>query len=208
MTKEEFVTSIKDLPEDRQTVLLQEFELRDAEIQRLSEDNKNPEHLKNLIKERDEAKKKAKDFQDKLNSIETKSLEDERKYKELYQQHKARAEELQPKIESLSEEVQKLMQEKEAVETARRTELLARLPEGSDEKKFGETIKDLNQLSQYISLEEKRLKAGFTPDGGRNGKGLNLEGKKWRDLTMAEKSELKKVNPAKYEELFYKRNEG
>lgn len=88
------------------------------------------------------------------------------------------------------------------IEDERRTEVIGRLPEESEERTFAETITDHKQLLNFVKISEQKK---VNTDEGSTGKLKIDKDKKWDEYTFAEKTELKEKHLPQYTKLYYNR---
>lgn len=165
------------------------------------EKEKNEAELKRARAEAAENRKRAKEAEEKLAAAEAaraaaedEKLSDERKYKELADKRAAEIAKLNAKITELEGAATEL----ETMRTARRTELVDRLPEGlrAEFEGDGVTIAELERAVKMAEAmkpagSERRNSTGSDPAGEGTGTGAALS----EDDLLA----LKKSDPAAYQ---------
>ena len=196
MDRTEYEKSLEGLSEETKSKLLTTFDELNTSVTSLSEIKKS------AFKERDDYKTKLKALEDAKAEAETKAQLEQGKFKELFEKEKTEKEKLNEELSELKPFKEKYVK----VEADRRTELLEQLPEGNEElKKIAEKIPSLENLKEFVDVSLKQFGKKST-DGGRSGKGrINVDGKKWSDLTFAERAELQKSNPDAYDKLYNER---
>ena len=141
---------------------------------------------KKAFKERDEAKRKARE-------LEEKTLAEQGKWKELYEQTKA-------EYDKLNDDLSVNLQYREkytTLEKSIRESLISQLPEAK--RKFAERF-ELDELKEFVSVETQNIKPG-TADAARVGKGRADYSKvTLGELTDEEKDHLAKTNPVLYQQ--------
>ena len=120
----------------------------------------NTEHFQGLIKERDEAKKKLKEYEDKV-------LEEQGNYKDLVEKQKTELETERLEKERLTDELKKSNAELDEKRVAEANERKALLEKITDEKKkkIAEAL-PMNLLKDYVN--EQALHNPLGPDRGGN----------------------------------------
>lgn len=188
LTKEVFEKSLEGLSEEKKSELLKYYD-------QLS----NNDHLSTVIKERDDAKKKAKELEDSKAAAEAKALEEQGKYKDLYESTLKQLTEKDEQINTLLP----LKDKYSAIETERKKELIDKLPEGKL-REAAEKIGDLSLLKEHVEAVLETL--GDNKGGsfsGRSGKSkLVIEGKKWGDFATEELERIKKETPNEYKRMY------
>lgn len=151
---------------------------------------------KKAFQERDEAKRKARELEAKLKEIEEKSLQEQGKYKELYEQ---KAVEYSKKVEELSSNLQ--YKEKYIIlEKSIRESLIEQIPE--DKRKFAEKF-DLDELKEFVTVETKSTggKIGTADASYRTGKGrIDYSKAALSELTDEQKDDLAKNYPGLFQQ--------
>jgi len=196
MDRLEYEKSLEGLSEETKVKLLTTFDELNNEVSGLSEIKKS------AFKERDDYKKKLKALEDAKAEAETKAQLEQGKFKDLYEKELTEKNNLNKELS----EIKPFKEKYEKVETDRRNELLEQLPEGNEElKKIAEKIPSLENLKEFVDVSLKQF-GKKNVDGGRGGKGrIDVDGRKWNDLSFTERSELQKSNPAAYEKLYNER---
>lgn len=195
MNREEYEKSLEGLSEEKKAELLKHFDDQQELV-------KNESHLKQIIKERDEAKNRLKALEDAKAKAEADAKAKQGEFQSLYEETKVKAEGLEKTVAELNSYKEKYTK----VETDRRNELLAQLPEADEElKKVATKITDLEDLKEFVTVAISKL-GKKTVDGGRGGKGkVNVDGKSWDDFTFKERQELFVSNREAYDQLYRKK---
>lgn len=178
----ETVETVAETTESQQTETTETKPIDDA--------TKRLEYLerefKEVIKQRDEAKRKARE-------LEEKTLAEQGKWKELYEQTKA-------EYDRLNDDLSVNLQYREkytTLEKSIRESLISQLPEAK--RKFAERF-ELDELKEFVSVETQNIKPG-TADAARVGKGRADYSKvTLGELTDEEKDHLAKTNPVLYQQ--------
>jgi chromosome segregation ATPase len=209
--RDTYLKSLEGLPEEKKNELISVFD-----------ENEKLRNIKNeAFQDRDEVKKKNRELQEKLDAIEKekqeaerKRLEEQNEFKTLYEKSESEKadlkkinEELNGKLSPLEQQAKEAEEKAAKVEAERRKELLDRL-EDEDLKKIAEKIPANEDLRAFVETSLEKLNKRIGADGGRTGKFRKetISGKKWKDLTMQEKSDLKKNDPELYNKLYNERN--
>jgi len=166
-------------------------------------------HLLQAMKERDEAKAKAKqaiEFEAKVTELQQKlqAIEDQKKveageFQLLADGYKKKLDEVSPEIERLK----KIEAEHVDYITNRKKVILESIPE---DKRLDWQDADLKTLEKVAPLYNAKEILGV--DGGKGGKVLITTNKTMDDFTIDELDEIQKSNPTEYERLMnhkYKR---
>lgn len=181
------------MPEENKTAETVEQVAETTDIQQTeTTEQKPPEpnyyelEAKKAFKERDEAKKK-------LRELEEKTLQEQGKYKELYEQTKA-------EYDKLNEDLSVNLQYREKytiLEKSIRESLIQQLPEAK--RKFAERF-ELDELKEFVSVETQNMKPG-TADAARVGRGsVDYSKVTLGELTDEQKDHLAKTNPVLYQQ--------
>lgn len=144
---------------------------------------------------RDEVKQKYRELENKLTSGSTET-------QELMKAKDEKIDSLSSQLDELTKAKEELSKTVEAVETARRNEILESVPE--EHREPLKDIKDLNVLSKNAKQLNELLNASkgssFKTKGGKLGFNIS-DDTTWDSLTMSQRAELKEKNPERYEQI-------
>ncbi|WP_276979143.1 hypothetical protein [Flavobacterium filum] len=149
--------------------------------------------------QKSEAKKafeKRDEYKQELEKLKNKDLETNNQFKELYEKEKENATTLTKQLEELNPYKEKWT----TWETTRRETLLAKVTD--------EDLKKVYQKYELTDLEVVVAKLEAKPlstEGGRGGGTFNYDGKKWDDISSANKEKLAKDQPDLYRKLYYEK---
>jgi hypothetical protein len=148
--------------------------------------------FKNVIAQRDEAKKRIETIEaEKQAKIES-ELKEKEQYKQLLELKEKELSDAKDKANKLTEYEQKVAQ----IEEERRQELIVQLPD-SFKANFADA--DLETLKKLVSTLPEVQK--LASSDGKTGKRITDTNKTWKELTNEEKEALRNNNPSKYQQL-------
>ena len=163
--------------------------------------SKHDEHLQNAIRERDEAKAKARETEKKLSEISGKLQEIEDAKKMETGEFQKLADERLEKVKLLENENNVLKQAeaelKEYKET-RKKQLLELIPEEKRSEWESSDIGTLEKVTPLFNLGE----GAKGMDSGKSGKTIITTNKKWDDFTTVELDEIAKSNKSEFDKMY------
>ena len=133
------------------------------ELQRkLDETPNNPDHFEKLKTERDEAKRKAKEYEDKLKELGDAEAVKKGEFEKLATERQAEIEKLASERDGFKETAEKWT----SYEKAKREKLLAKITD-EKKKKIAEQLSSLDTLEEFVELETEIIGAGSGNHGGK-----------------------------------------
>ena len=171
--------------------LKEKLDTTNAELEKLkSQAEFEKSEAKKAFEKRDELKKR-------LDALEKEGLEKENQFKPLYEKSEAEKSELKKQLDELSPFKDKWT----TYESSRRETLLKEVEDAELKEVAGKL--DLIDLEKFTA---KIKKAPLPTDAGRSGEGIiDVSGKKWDDISSADKEKLKEKQPEIYKQLYYAR---
>ena len=155
--------------------------------------------LKEVIKQRDELKRKTKENEDAKEKEKLEALQKAGKYEELNQELLRK----QAEMEAERTELLTFKEEMTIFAQQVKQDLLNKLPEAKRKFVAGFTIED---LKEFVALEEAQNPKVGTADAGRPGKGTidisKITADSYSGLTPEQREELAQRYPQKYKEIY------
>jgi len=155
--------------------------------------------LKEVIKQRDELKRKTKENEDAKEKEKLEALQKAGKYEELNQELLRK----QAEMEAERAELLTVREKFSIFEQQVKQDLLNKLPEAKRKFVAGFTIED---LKEFVALEEAQNPKVGTADAGRPGKGTidisKITADSYSGLTPEQREELAQRYPQKYKEIY------
>lgn len=155
--------------------------------------------FKETIKQRDELKKKIRETEDAKEKEKLEALQKAGKYEELNQELLRK----QAEMEAERTELLTFKEKMTIFEQQVKQDLLSKLPEAKRKFVAGFTIED---LKEFVALEEAQVQKVGTADAGRPGKGTfdfsKITVDSFGGLTAEQREELAAKYPAKYKEIY------
>ena len=137
------------------------------------------------------------EFKQKLETIDKETLEKNNQFKDLYEKEQQAKNDLQ----KLFDEVNPYKEKWTNFETTRRETLLTKVID-EDLKKVYQKY-DLNDLELVVAkLESKPVSTDSSRSGGGS---FNYDGKKWDEISSANKEKLAKDQPELYRKIYYEK---